>query len=137
MYGTTSAGGKGGGGVVYRLSENQQKPEHWQLNVLHSFSGEDGRSPMAGLASDSRGNLYGTTSQGGEWDCGTVFKLSPKMNNRWKFTVLYSFNPYNQDSGGDGCSPRSSVVLDTAGNIYGTTEYGGWYRWGTVYEITP
>lgn len=137
MYGTTSAGGKGGGGTVYRLSEHQQKPERWQLSVLHSFSGEDGRSPMAGLASDARGNLYGTTSQGGEWECGTVFKLSPEMNNRWKFTVLYSFNPYNQDSGGDGCRPLSSVELDAAGNIYGTTESGGWYGWGTVYEIIP
>jgi uncharacterized repeat protein (TIGR03803 family) len=137
MYGTTSTGGKGDGGTVYRLSEHQQKPERWQLHVLHSFSGEDGRSPMAGLASDARGNLYGTTSQGGEWECGTVFKLSPEMNNQWKFTVLYSFNPYNQDSGGDGCGPRSSVVLDASGNIYGTTESGGWYGWGTVYEIIP
>jgi uncharacterized repeat protein (TIGR03803 family) len=57
------------------------------------------------------------------------------MNNQWKFTVLYSFNPFNQ--GGDGCHPRSSVVVDAAGNLYGTTEYGGWYGWGTVYEITP
>jgi uncharacterized repeat protein (TIGR03803 family) len=137
MYGTTSAGGNGAGGTVYRLSENQQKPEHWQLSVLHSFSGEDGRSPMAGLTSDASGNLYGTTSEGGEWDCGTVFKLSPKMNNRWKFTVVYTFNPSNPDTGGDGCNPRSSVVLDAAGNIYGTTEYGGWFSWGTVYEITP
>ena len=132
MYGTTSAGGKGGG-TVYRLSENQQKPEHWRLSVLHSFSGGDGRSPMAGLTSDAAGNLYGTTSQGGEWGCGTVFKLSPETNNRWKFSVVYSFD----QSGGDGCSPTSGVVLDAAGNIYGTTEYGGWYSWGTVYEIIP
>jgi uncharacterized repeat protein (TIGR03803 family) len=137
MYGTTSAGGKGGDGTVYRLSENQQKSDHWQLSVLHSFSGEDGKSPMAGLTTDANGSLYGTTSQGGDWNCGTVFKLSPAMNNQWKFNVVYSFNPYNEDSGGDGCNPSSSVVLDAAGNIYGTTEYGGWYSWGTVYEITP
>jgi uncharacterized repeat protein (TIGR03803 family) len=135
MYGTNSTGGKGGGGTVYRLSENQLKPEHWQLTVLHSFSGEDGRSPMAGLTADAKGNLYGTTREGGEFDCGTVFKLSPRLNNWWKFSVVYSFNPNNE--GGDGCHPRSSVVLDAAGNIYGTTEYGGWYSWGTVYEITP
>ncbi len=136
MYGTTNSGGKGGGGTVYRLSENQQKPEQWKLSVLHSFSGEDGKGPMAGLTSDASGNLYGTTYQGGDWDCGTVFKLSPHMTNRWKFSIVYSFDPYNQDSGGDGCHPRSSVVLDAAGNIYGTTEGGGWYGWGTVYEIT-
>jgi uncharacterized repeat protein (TIGR03803 family) len=137
MYGTTSAGGKGGGGTVYKLSENQQKPEHWQLSVLHSFSGADGRSPMAGLTADAKGNLYGTTSQGGDWNCGTVFKLSPGMNKQWQVTVVYSFNPYNEDSGGDGCAPQSGVVLDAAGNLYGTTESGGWYSWGTVYEITP
>ena len=130
MYGTNAGAGKGGAGTVYRLSENQQKPEHWQLSLLHSFSGADGRYPMAGLASDARGNLYGTTSEGGEWDCGTVFELSPKKNNQWKFTVLYSFNPYNPDSGDDGCHPFSSVVLDAAGNIYGTTELRGRVRLG-------
>jgi uncharacterized repeat protein (TIGR03803 family) len=135
MYGTNSAGGKGGAGTVYSLSESQEKPEHWQVKVLHSFSGADGRSPMAGLASDAKGNLYGTTWEGGEFNCGTVFKLSPGLNNWWKFSVVYSFNPYNE--GGDGCHPSSSVVLDAAGNIYGTTEYGGWESWGTVYEIIP
>ncbi len=137
MYGTNSAGGKGGGGTVYKLSENQQTPEHWQLSVLHSFSGADGRSPMAGLAFDSKGNLYGTNREGGEFNCGTVFKLSPGLNNWWKFSVVYSFNQNNPDTGGDGCHPSSGVVLDASGNIYGTTEYGGWYSWGTVYEITP
>lgn len=137
MYGTTSAGGHAGGGTVYKLTENQQKPETWQLSVLHSFAGADGQSPMAGLTSDASGNMYGTTAQGGDWNCGTVFKLSPGKNNRWKFSVVYSFNPNNQDSGGDGCYPTSDVVLDAAGNIYGTTEYGGWYGWGTVYEVTP
>ncbi len=137
MYGTNSAGGKGAAGTVYSLSENQEKPEHWQLKVLHSFSGADGRSPMAGLASDAKGNLYGTTWEGGEFNCGTVFKLSPRLNNWWKFSVVYSFNQYNPDTGGDGCNPSSSVVLDAAGNIYGTTEYGGWWASGTVYEITP
>ncbi len=137
MYGTNSAGGNGGGGTVYKLSENQQTPEHWQLSVLHSFSGKDGRSPMAGLASDAKGNLYGTTSEGGEFGCGTVFKLSPAINSRWNFSVVYNFNQDNPDTGGDGCHPSSSVVLDAARNIYGTTEYGGWFTQGTVYEITP
>jgi uncharacterized repeat protein (TIGR03803 family) len=137
MYGVNAAGGKGGAGTVYSLSENQDKPEHWLLKVLHSFSGADGRSPMAGLASDANGNLYGTTWEGGEFNCGTVFKLTPRLNNWWKFSVVYSFNPNNPNSGGDGCHPSGSVVLDAAGNIYGTTEYGGWEGWGTVYEITP
>ena len=137
MYGTTSAGGKGGGGTVYQLTENQSKPDRWILTTLHSFSGPDGSNSLAGLTADSAGDLYGTTSQGGDWGCGTVFKLSPILGNKWKFTVLYSFNPNSEDSGGDGCNPASGLVLDSAGNLYGTTMQGGWYGWGTVYEITP
>jgi len=137
MYGTTSAGSKYGDGAIYQLTQEGQSGD-WQARTLHWFSGPDGKSPMAGLTADSAGNLYGTTSQGGDWDCGTVFKLSPKPNsNKWKYTVLYSFNPYNEDSGGDGCYPTSSVVLDSAGNLYGTTAWGGWSDTGTVYEIIP
>jgi uncharacterized repeat protein (TIGR03803 family) len=136
MYGTMSAGGRNGGGTVYSLTENPTKPENWQIRVLHAFSGPDGSGPLAGLSSDAVGNLYGTTSQGGEWGCGTVFKLSPQPDNRWKFALLYSFNPYNEATGGDGCWPSSGVVLDAAGNLYGTTQGGG-YEWGTVYEIIP
>jgi uncharacterized repeat protein (TIGR03803 family) len=132
MYGTMSAGGKHGGGTVYRLKEIPTKPENWQISVLHAFSGPDGWSPLAGVTADAAGNLYGTTSQGGDWGCGTAFKLSPELNNQWKFTVLYSFNPDY-----DGCSPSSSVLLDGAGNLYGTTQEGGWTGSGTVYEIIP
>lgn len=137
MYGTTSSGGRLGGGAVYRLKENPTKPENWQISMLHAFYGRDGLNPLAGVTADAAGNLYGTTSKGGAWGCGTVFKLSPQPANTWKFTVLYAFNPGNPDSGGDGCSPNSGVVLDAAGHLYGTTQDGGWYNWGTVYEIIP
>lgn len=136
IYGTTAAGGAGGGGTVYRLTEIQPNSDRWRLSVLHSFSTSSGSSegwaPMAGLTADSAGSLYGTTSRGGS-DCGTVFKLSPGKNHQWAHTVLHGFD----DSYSEGCGPLGGVVFDKAGNLYGTTELGGDYGWGTVYEIIP
>jgi uncharacterized repeat protein (TIGR03803 family) len=135
IYGTTSAGGVGGGGTIYRLTEIEPNSDRWAMKVLYSFSSGDagGWAPMAGLTADAAGNLYGTTSRGG--DCGTVFKLSPGRNNRWTHTVLYSFDYYNNFE--DGCQPTSGVVLDAAGNLYGTTLEGGEDGYGAVYEIIP
>jgi uncharacterized repeat protein (TIGR03803 family) len=133
IYGTTSAGGVGGGGTVYRLTEIEPNSDRWAIKVLHSFSSGDtqGWAPLAGLTPDSAGNLYGTASKGG--DCGTVFELSPGKADKWVYTVVYSFDIYN----GDGCYPTASVVFDKAGNLYGTTYYGGDSYSGVVYEITP
>ena len=103
---------------------------------LHSFSGTDGSTPMAAPVFDSTGNLYGTTSNGGPnngW--GTVWKLSSSGT----FTTLYTFT----SNGTDGHMPMGGVVLDSAGNIYGTTEYGGdgtsGYEsgYGVLYELSP
>ncbi len=139
MYGTTSAGGVGGGGTVYRLTETEPNSGRWRIKVLHSFSSgsREGWAPMAGLTADATGNLYGTTYRGGDTDsdCGTVFKLSPGANSKWTYTVLYSFDFYNNWV--DGCNPASSVVFDEAGNLYGTTVWGGEDDWGAVYQITP
>jgi len=136
IYGTTQAGGAGGGGTVYRLTEIQPNSDRWRISVLHSFSSSSGSGegwdPMAGLTADSAGNLYGTTYRGG-LGCGTVFKLSPGKNNQWAHTILHSFD----NSYSEGCWPRGGVVFDKAGNLYGTTELGGDSGWGTVYEITP
>ena len=136
MYGTTSAGGRGNGGAVYQLTEREPNSDRWALKTLHSFTGVDGLNPWAGLSADPAGNLYGTTYNGGEWNCGTVFKLSPRESNRWKFTVVYSFK-LDYDEHWDGCGPSSGVVIDAAGNLYGTTLTGGIWDTGTVYEITP
>jgi uncharacterized repeat protein (TIGR03803 family) len=138
IYGTTSNGGAGGSGTVYRLTETQPTSDHWRLRVLHSFShGRTGRFPMAGLTADPAGNLYGTTSKGGKGgrNCGTVFKLSPGKNDKWTYTTLYSFDYYKNWV--DGCRPNSGVVLGEAGNLYGTTMGGGEWGYGTVYEIIP
>jgi uncharacterized repeat protein (TIGR03803 family) len=80
------------------------------------------------LVRDSLGNLYGTTSYGGAQGGGTVFKLDAAGNER----VLYSFKGYP-----DGREPWGGLVRDPAGNLYGTTVYGGLYDQGTVFKITP
>ena len=130
MYGTTSAGGVGKGGTVYRLTESQSRTDTWVVSVLHSFSGPDGDLPFAGPVLDRAGNLYGTTVLGGSGRNGTVYRLMPGSNNQWTHTVLYGFT-----NGTDGGQPGSGVVLDDAGNLYGTTFAGGAYHQGVVYEI--
>jgi len=142
LYGTTSGGGanadctlNGGCGTVYKLTPAGKE------NVLYSFGGYpvDGSSPEAGLALDDKGNLYGTTSNGGNEicyneTCGTAFELSPAR----KETVLYNFG-----NSSDGQNPWSSLILDSKGDLYGTTYYGGkncgipCIGSGVVFKITP
>jgi uncharacterized repeat protein (TIGR03803 family) len=101
--------------------------------VLHSFTGSpDGANPQYGLTFNSAGNLYGTTPYGGAYNGGTVFELSPNGNGGWNETVLYSFS-----GGADGVNPMGPVIFDTAGNLYGTAEYGGAYGYGVVFEFSP
>ena len=134
LYGTTAHGGVGGvngGGVVFRLAPNPDGS--WTESVLHAFQGgNDGLNPVGGLTFDTAGNLYGTTQNGGAPGGGTIFKLTPSSRGGWTETVLYSFT----DS---GYSPFGGVVLDTAGNLYGTTLYGGPYgdRGGVAFEFIP
>ena len=116
FYGTTYNGGTGacssGCGVVFELSKAGVE------TVLYSFQvyPTDGAFPYAGLARDSTGNLYGTTTYGGTSDNGAVFELETAGTE----IVLYSFAGTT-----DGAIPRANVVLDSAGNLYGTTYYGG------------
>jgi uncharacterized repeat protein (TIGR03803 family) len=137
LYGTTESGGSYGLGTVFELSPTTGGG--WTETVLHSFdnNGTDGYEPNSGLVFDAAGNLYGTTSNGTEYtncksSCGTVFELSPLAGGGWAETVLYSF---------DG-TPSPGVVVDAAGNLYGTTEEGytggcdGW-GCGVVFELSP
>jgi uncharacterized repeat protein (TIGR03803 family) len=111
LYGTASGGGAYGAGVVFKIDSGGN------YSVLFSFSGRgDGANPQAGLVRDSAGNLYGTTVNGGPSKNGVVFQLDPAGNE----TVLHSFT----GSTGGG-SPACTLILDDAGNLYGTTEYGG------------
>ncbi len=103
--------------------------------VLHSFKGNvtDGGVPRAALISDASGNLYGTTYQGGAYGYGTVFELSPKVGGGWTERLLHSFN----DNGTDGYNPEASLIFDSSGNLYGTTENGGAYLYGIAFELSP
>jgi hypothetical protein len=111
----------------------------WTEKILHYFksNGEDGYHPSAGLIFDASGNFYSSTVDGGSNEYGTVFELTPTANGGWKENVLYSFD--NKDGFGPGV-----LIFDAAGNLYGTTEYGGNgscdignFGCGTVFEIKP
>lgn len=96
-------------------------------------SGTDAEVPNPGsLVFDKAGNLYGVTEYGGDTGNGAVYELSPLQGGGWTETVLYSFYGHN-----DGADPVSGVVLDAAGNLYGTTRFGGTYGNGTVYQLRP
>ncbi|MFZ0311774.1 MAG: choice-of-anchor tandem repeat GloVer-containing protein [Candidatus Korobacteraceae bacterium] len=122
IYGTTSQGGANNLGTVFKVSTGGT------LTTLHDFAGHpaDGADPQAGLVQASDGNFYGTTSQGGANNLGTVFKITPTGT----LTMLHSFNTT------DGASPISVLLQSTDGNFYGTTQSGG-NGGGTVFKITP
>jgi uncharacterized repeat protein (TIGR03803 family) len=145
LYGTTPSGGSGticACGTVYELTP--KAGGKWTERILYSFNkGSRGRIPLAGVIFDAAGNLYGTTFQGGSGQlclpkhkrgCGTVYQLTPKAGgNYWTQTTLYSFD----ENSGDGYYPDSSLIFDAAGNLYGTTDYGGDSVGGTVFELMP
>jgi uncharacterized repeat protein (TIGR03803 family) len=127
LFGTASSGGAQGGGVVFKLA-----PDGTNYNVLHSFIYTDGAYPLANLAADGSGTLYGTAQQGGAGNGGVVFKLSPDGSN---FAVLYSF--CSQPDCGDGTLPQAGLFRDSSGNLYGTTANGGASGNGVVFKLAP
>jgi uncharacterized repeat protein (TIGR03803 family) len=141
LYGTAAQGGGSctlfsvGCGTAFKLSPNGIGS--WQFTVLHHFGvGNDGGLPFGGLAFDTRGNLYGTTQYGGSFvgtctqGCGSIFRLSEKAG-QWMENVLHRFQ------GTDGSYPASTLTLDSSGNIFVTTNYGGSQDAGVVLELTP
>jgi len=106
---------------VFELSPNG---DGWTPTILHKFSGVDANGT---LALDQEGSLYGTTGPNNK-NNGTIFKLTG-TNGRWMKKTLHTF------SGGDGNYPWGGIVFDAAGNIFGTTLYGGQYGFGTVFEL--
>ena len=137
FYGTTSAGGSHGLGVVYKLLH---RSSGWILTPLYSFQGvPDGSNPAARVVFGPDGALYGTTSSGGTGGGnGTVFRLTPPATFcavvfcSWSERVLYSFTGFPSD----GINPQAEVVFDRSGNLYGTTVAGGTNQGGIAYEIT-
>ena len=138
LYGTTVGGGAGNseysGGVAFSLTPGSGGTASYK--VIHTFGvvGADGQLPHSRLVADRNGALYGTTYQGGGRNAGTVYRLLPPsgVQTTWTEQVLYSFT-----GGSDGANPRSEVVIDTAGRIYGTATMGGTAQQGTVYRLTP
>jgi uncharacterized repeat protein (TIGR03803 family) len=129
LFGTTEYGGNAGGyGTVFEITAAGK------LKLLHSFAGmPDGSNPYASLVRDTAGNLYGTTFYGGVNGYGSVFELSKSG----KLSVLHSFN-YSPDGG----HPVGGLIIDQAGNLYGTTSAGGdtscgFSGCGTVFEVAP
>jgi uncharacterized repeat protein (TIGR03803 family) len=130
LYGTTSCGGSGNGGTVFQLSPSGGG---WDFTLLYSFSGDCEWWPADSLTMDSAGNLYGTTYRDGASGLGSVFKLTHSSGG-WTYSDLHDFS-----GGADGCEPSGGVVVDSQGNIYGTTTGCGQYpnQYGTIWEITP
>ena len=127
IYGTAYQGGASNAGVVYEIGPSGHE------KVLYSFTGGvDGGNPYAGVVADSAGNLYGATYGGGTANAGLVYKLAPSGQE----TVLYNFT-----GKADGANPYAGVILDSGGNLYGTTLYGGSTYCtggcGVVYKISP
>jgi hypothetical protein len=150
LYGTAQAAGASlsscfgsGCGVVFELSPTSGGG--WTETVIYSFLGiGDGGAPYGGVIFDGAGNLYGTTTEGGNLSgcggggCGVVYKLSPTSSGGWIETVLHAFS-----GGSDGSRAFGSVVFDASGNLYGTTQDGGnlkgcnGFGCGLVYKLSP
>jgi uncharacterized repeat protein (TIGR03803 family) len=131
LYGTTTGGGQGGGGVVFELTPSGSG---WNYILLHSFTGSYG--PLGPLIMDSAGSLYGTTYRDGADGAGNIFKLTPSSGG-WTYTSLHDFSTDRHD----GANPIGNVILDSQGNLFGTTSSGGtgcrYNSCGVVWEITP
>jgi uncharacterized repeat protein (TIGR03803 family) len=125
LYGTTTGGGASGLGGIFELVNSSSG---YTERVLYSFSGSDGNYPDGGLALDGQGNLYGTAAYAGPRGQGVVFEL---VNSSGTYTekTLYAFT-----GGSDGGTPSGGLVLDTSGNLYGTTNGGGAGH-GTFFEL--
>jgi uncharacterized repeat protein (TIGR03803 family) len=140
LYGATVEGGgyygscgKLGCGTVYELIPPRTRGAEWKEKVLYRFKGgSDGGNPDAAMIFDSLGNLYGTTSIGGDYGWGTVFRLELDSHGQWTEHVLHSFNEKT-----DGAEPFGSVIFDRQGNLYCTTYAGASSTRGSVVELIP
>jgi uncharacterized repeat protein (TIGR03803 family) len=127
LYGTTSAGGTYTNGNIFELTRSKSG---WTETILHNFeNASDGAVPYGGLIFDPSGNLYGTATEGGNNEGGTIFELTP-ANNSWTFNVLYSLPGWGVSG------TYRNLLLDASGNIYATTHCDGDYNAGTIYELT-
>jgi uncharacterized repeat protein (TIGR03803 family) len=134
LYATLATGGSAGDGAIVMIVPAEDIGDKGTATTLYSFTGgSDGSLPSAGLIPDAAGNLYGTTTIDGAMGGGTVFELSPPVagESAWTEQTLWSFG-----APGDGANPVGSLVADAAGNLYGTTTWGGTGGQGTVFELS-
>lgn len=141
LYGAACYGGTHGNGTVFQLTP--QGESQWGGKVLHNFgSSNDGQCPIATPVIAANGDIYGTTvSGGGSPDYGVVYSLSKAASNTWQETPVRNFS--QDTSGASGITPWAGVVVDSGGNLYGTTDYGGNFistcgagSCGTLYELS-
>jgi uncharacterized repeat protein (TIGR03803 family) len=126
LYGTAKFGGSDGNGVVFMVDTAGTE------TVLHNFTGKrgDGQFPVAGVVQDSAGDLYGITQEGGIAGVGIVFELSKTGE-----TVLHGFTGGTEGPAGDGAVANAGLIRDAAGNLYGTTQWGGASGCGVVFKV--
>lgn len=142
LYGTTIAGGDQNAGTVFELTPSGGG---WTLTTIYAFvsttacQDQNGRGgPFASLVMDAAGSLYGTTLCDGAYGLGSAFRLS-RSGGTWTYTDLHDFCAAGRSSCGDGYFPGGRLALDPAGNVYGTSMYGGRRDGGVgvAWEITP
>ena len=148
LYGATGWDGSTGIGTVFQLTKQSGV---WTKNLLYSFHGSDGSIPTGGVVLDKSGNIYGGTAYGGtghcillgsDMGCGLIYEISPPAHAgaAWTETIIYSFQGDK-----DGYFPQGDLVLDSAGNLYGATQFGGGFGscdpfypfCGTIFELSP
>jgi uncharacterized repeat protein (TIGR03803 family) len=132
LYGATSSGGTATCkcGTVFGLVT--KTGGGWTYRTLYSFKGgSDGSTPVGNIIFDTAGNIYGVTGSGGSQGFGTVYELSPGTGGKWTHKVLYDFS-----QSPDGNGPNAGLIMDAAGNLYGTTNSGGNNFSGTVFELS-
>ena len=135
LYGATEYGGPSAGqgrGTVYKLTPSSG---NWAESIISAFPGKDGASPQSNLIADASGTFYGTTFGGGKYGLGTVFEETESSDGTWNTKILYSFR-----GGPDGSAPVAGLILDSYGNLYGTTTDACWqycHGSGTVFMLSP
>jgi hypothetical protein len=129
LYGTAIDGNPGG--IAFQLSP--QSDGSWTESTLYTFSSSNlGTYPVGGVFLDDKGNLYGVTNEGGTFNRGMVYQLSPHKGGSWTETVLYNFMEQ-----GDGAYPDAPLTIDANGNLFGTTFGGGTNFYSVVFELSP
>jgi len=128
VYGTTPSGGLYGDGTVFRIAPSNGT---WTEAILYNFTLDFGTGQLPeGVVPGADGNLYGSTVFGGEYQLGTIYKLTPAVGY-WNRTVLHTFT-----GGNDGAYPYGGLIIDKAGTLYGTGSFGGMHGYGTVFKVS-